>query len=139
MTAPVPIITQGATMTITDGSASPVSIGGISTITGFGGGKASEIDVTTFASTAKEYLMGLQDFGSFEIEGVWNQDDVGQAQCMSAMNLQAQRVFVLTLPLSTANVGTVSVFVMSVNMDGKQNDAARVKISFRTTGKIVWS
>lgn len=41
------------------------------------GGK-EEIDVTAICSTAKEFLLGLKDSGSFTVSGFWNQGDAAQ-------------------------------------------------------------
>lgn len=42
------------------------NVGGINTYSGFDG-QASEIDVTDLASTAKEFRLGLQDFGNLSV------------------------------------------------------------------------
>jgi len=39
------------------------------------GGSASEVDTTTFCSTAKEFRLGLQDSGSMSVTGHWVQDN----------------------------------------------------------------
>lgn len=43
---------------------------GVQTISGLGGGGATEIDITTLTSTAREYALGLPDEGSITIDGV---------------------------------------------------------------------
>lgn len=43
---------------------------GYRSISGLGGGGASEIDVTTMRSVAREFATGLADFGSVTIDGV---------------------------------------------------------------------
>jgi len=39
----------------------------------FTGGTASEIDVTSLCSTAKEFRLGLQDAGTMSVTGYWKQ------------------------------------------------------------------
>ena len=139
MTVATPILCQDTTLTIANSGGTPVAIGGIKSITGVGSGTAKEIDVTTLASTAKEFLQGLRDFGSIKVALVRNQDDAGQAEAFSASGLQAVRQFVLTLPTSTANVGTFSGFVVSLTTDVNADDAVMGDLTIRITGAIVWS
>ena len=55
----------------TTGTATPqagwVSVGGLNTYSGFDG-QASEIDVTDMDSKAKEFVLGLQDFGNLQLD-----------------------------------------------------------------------
>lgn len=44
-----------------------VSVGGLNTYSGFDG-QASEIDVTDMDSKAKEFVLGLQDFGNLQLD-----------------------------------------------------------------------
>ncbi len=137
--AATPILTQATTMTFTNASASPVTVNGVTAITGIGSGSAAEIDITTLASTAKEFDSGLRDFGAIDIELIRNQDDSGQAEMFSAMALQATRTIVITLPTSTANVATFTGFVKSMTTDIAADGVAKGKAVIRITGPVVWS
>lgn len=139
MTTSVPILAQGTTISIADSGNSPVIIGGTMSITGIGSGSAKEIDTTTLASTAKESRPGLRDFGSIKVAMVRDQDDSGQAEMFSAMGLQAIRQFVVTLPTSTANVGTFSGFVVSLTSDINADGIVTGEATVRITGAVVWS
>lgn len=139
MTTAVPILCQDTVISIADSGGSPVVIGGVKSITGIGSGNAKEIDVTTLASDAKEFRQGLRDFGSIKIGLVRDQDDSGQLECFSAMDLQATRQFVVTLPTSTNNVGTFSGFVVSLTTDINADDVVSGDLTVRITGKVIWS
>ncbi len=134
MSDPSAILCQGTTMTF-DSNA----VGGLMSITGIGSGSATEIDITTFASTAKEFTQGLRDFGSVSIELRRNQDDVGQAAMFTAMASQLTKTIVITLPTSTANVATFSGFVQSISTDMQADGAVTGTAVIRITGVVVWS
>src|SRR5574343_484413 len=88
---------QGATLTVEDAGGSPVNIGGLVSFDGFDG-EASDIDITTLASVAKEYRQGLQDFGNFSIELMRDPANAGQQELAAMKAAYATREFVLTLP-----------------------------------------
>jgi hypothetical protein len=134
MTTATPILCQDATITFNG-----VTIGGVRSITGIGSGSAKEIDVTTLASTAKEFKQGLRDFGSIKIGLVRNQDDDGQQDCFEAQNSQETGTFVITLSDSTNNVATFSGFVVSLTTDINADDAVMGDLTVRITGGVVWS
>lgn len=134
-----PILCQGVTVSIDDDLGAPVIINGVVSLAGIGSGTAAEIDVTTLASTAKEFKMGLQDFGSFTIELIRDNDDLGQAELLDAMDQQERRTFIITLPTSTLNVGTVEGYVVSVTSDIAKDGVVMGQATIRTTGKLVWS
>lgn len=137
--AATPILTQNTTISIDDSGGTPVTINGVISISGIGSGSATEIEVTTLASTAKEYRQGLRDFGSISIELIRNQDDLGQKEMFDAMGLQATREFIITLPTSTANVGTFQGFVQSISTDVSADGVVTGTAQVRITGEVVWS
>ena len=139
MTTSVPILTQGTTVSIADSGNSPVTIGGVMSISGIGSGSAKEIDTTTLASTAKEFRPGLRDFGTIKMAMIRDQDDSGQAEMFNAMGLQAIRQFVVTLSQSTANVGTFTGFVVSLTSDVNADGIVTGEATVRITGAVVWS
>ena len=108
-------------------------------ISGIGSGSAKEIDTTNLASTAKEFRPGLRDFGTIKMAMIRDQDDDGQAEMFNAMGLQAIRVFVVTLPTSTANIATFSGFVVSLTSDVNADGIVTGEATVRITGAVVWS
>lgn len=142
MAAPA-IKTQGTTFSIDDDAGSPVTIAGVMSVSGIGSGEASQIDVTTLASTAKEFRMGLQDFGSFTMNFIWNLDDAGQAEMLDAMDQQEVRTFIATLPATdpsvTLNVWTAEVFVLKMEASIEADGVVMGTATLRVTGEPVWS
>lgn len=133
MTA-TPILTQLTTITFNS-----VAIGGVRSITGIGSGSASEINLTTLASTAKEFAQGLRDFGSIELDLIRNQDDLGQLELFNSLAAQTTETIVVTLPSSTANVITFQGFVVSLPMDIAADKIVEGKCKIRITGPIIIS
>lgn len=140
MADPIAIFTSGTTMSVEDDAGVPVMIGGISGITGIGSGQASEIDITTLASTARESMQGLRDFGSITVNFVRrNADDVGQAELASMLEAQATREFVITLPVSTMNVLTFQGYVTTLPLDISVDAAVGGSATIRVTGPVEFS
>lgn len=134
MTAPAPVLTQLTTLTFNS-----VAVGGIVSIIGIGSGTATEIDITTLASTAKEFTQGLRDFGSIEIELVRNQDDLGQLEMSNSLAAQSTHTIVITLPSSAANIATFTGFVVTLPSDINKDGIVTGKAKIRITGPVVWS
>ena len=134
-----PILAQGTTVTVEDGAASTAVIGGIISMSGIGSGSATEIDVTTLASTAKEFRQGLKDNGSMTFELIRDEDDAGQVELKEMEDAQATREFVITLPSSTLNVFTFDGFVTSLTTDIGADDVVRGTCTVKITGAIVVS
>lgn len=131
-----PILAQGTTVAVDNSIGTPVTVNGVVSITGIGSGSATEIDVTTLASTAKEFRQGLQDFGSVQIEVIRNQDDLGQVELFDMMGAQAVRDFTITLPSSTADVISFSGFVSSFSLDIGADDKVVGTCTVRITGAV---
>jgi len=89
------IITQGTTITVEVATvATPIA--NVVSFDGFDG-ESNEIDVTNLTSTAKEYLLGLQDFGQLTL--TWHPDfnDAGQNELRTLRASGAAGVFQMTL------------------------------------------
>ena len=142
MAAPA-IKTQGTTITIEDGTGTPVTITGHQSMTGIGSGTASKIDVTTLLSTAKEYRMGLQDWGDFTLSFIWNPDDDGQAEMQLAKAAQSPRTIVITTPATdptvALNVYTFDAYILQMQMDINADGVLQGTATVAITGDVVVS
>jgi len=69
----------------------------IKTFNGFDG-QSGEIDITTLCSEAREYLVGLQDFGTFSFDVNLVPNDPFQVEMMEAKAARGVRSFRLVLP-----------------------------------------
>lgn len=132
--AATPILAQATTV-----SYNSQTVAGVQSITGISSGSATEIDVTTLASTAKEYKIGLRDNGSFQMTMIRNQDDAGQLELWNAQTSQTPYTMIITLPTSTANVLTFSAFVQSFSTDIAADGVVTGTATIRITGGIVYS
>jgi hypothetical protein len=128
---------QGTTFTFNDGTTAQ-TVDGIVSYSGFDG-ESTEIDVTTLASTAKEFDVGLEDFGNLSLELIFNPDDVGQAAIAAAKTAAATRECVLTLPSGTLDTATFNAIVKSFSKSGGVDDVVKATVNLRITGAVAWS
>lgn len=125
---------QGTTFTINS-----AAVGGIVSFSGLDG-EASDIDITTLASTAKEYRQGLQDFGNFTLELIRDPNDTGQDELLTQKAAQTSSTCVLSFPDDVdLNVATFTAYVKSVSIAGGVDDVARGTATLKITGSVVWS
>ena len=115
------------------------TVGGIQTFAGFDG-EAADIDITTLASTAKEFRQGLVDFGNFSLELLRDPNDVGQNEMLTAKAGQLTKTCILTLPDDVVlNVATFSAYVKSLTISGGVDDVVKGTANLRITGTVVWT
>lgn len=129
---------QGVTITYEDNLSAAQTVGGVISFTGLDG-EAADIDITTLASTAKEFKQGLQDFGNFSMEILRDYDDAGQAALLDAMDNQATREMVVTMPSGTLNVITFQAYVKSITTEGGVDDVVRGTVNLKISGEPVLS
>lgn len=132
--AAAPILAQATTV-----SYNSQTVAGVQSITGISSGQSTEIDVTTLASTAKEFKVGLRDNGSFQMTMIRNQDDAGQLELWNAQGSQTAYTMIITLPSSTANVLTFSAFVTSFSTDISADGVVTGTATVRVTGGIAYT
>ena len=130
------IQSQGTTFSFADDLAAAQIVGGIKNYSGFDG-SSEEIDVTTLASTAKEFQVGLEDFGNISLELNVDHADVGQEAMRAARTDGATRECVLTL--KDLSVGTFNAFVVSFPQDGETSGVDTASVNLRITGSVAWT
>ena len=111
-------------------------VNGIRSFTGMDG-QASDIDVTTLDSLAKEYRQGLQDFGGWNMEIFRDPDDAGQAALEQAKNDQATEQCVLTIP--TGQVATFDAYCKQISAAGAVDGVLTGNVAMKISGLVVWS
>jgi hypothetical protein len=121
------------------GTATPVTWTQVTDIKtyNFADGERSEIDTTNLSSTSKEFLLGLQDNGTFEVTLNVYHADPGQAACRAAKGSATASPFKVTLPNS--EVATFSALVKSMPESGGVDAVFEGSMSIRVTGDIVWA
>lgn len=122
---------QGTTFTI-----GAVVIGNVISYSGFDG-QIQEIDITNLASTAKEFEVGLDDYGTFGFEVNVDDTDVGQAAISAAKVAGSTDEYIITLNDGKKRTfdGLVTSFSESVGVD----DVVKGSITLRVTGPVVKS
>lgn len=145
MAAPA-VKSQGTVFSISETNAAgdPIVIEGVVSVSDVDSGQASEIDTTVLSSTAKEYMMGLMDSGSFTMALRFNLDDPGQAEMMLARMDSNPRTFVMTLnatnPTLADNEFTATVYVTQFGVGEVATDNyVTGSATFRVTGLGVWA
>lgn len=106
----------------------------IGSIKGFDGfdGQASEIDVTDLDSVAKEYLIGLQDFGNVSLDIGLLASDAGQDAMKAAKASGLAKVFTITT--KAGPVAAFVAYVKSFTTSGSPDSSLKGKASLRITG-----
>lgn len=135
------IVTQGTTFEVdnADGDPGPLTfttIAGVISFTGFDG-SANEIDITDLSSVAKEFRMGLQDFGNFNMEVNFDEADAGQRILRTMKAAGLSRSFQITF--SDGSIATFSAFVLSFSTAGGVDAKVDGSIQLRITGNVVFT
>lgn len=125
----------GYTAYTSGGVANSITLTDIAEVTNISGldGAADEIDVTHLRSQAKEFLVGLEDFGNLSLDLTLNNTDTGQLALRAAKAAATAKVFAILLTDST--VGALVAFVKSFTFNSQGNDAYRGTVQLRVTGK----
>jgi Lambda phage tail tube protein, TTP len=133
--------TTGLTYT-SGGTATPATytaVANVRSFSDFESGSAAEIDVTNFASTAKEYRLGLVDNGSFTLACDHSNADAGQAA------LQARRIdgaavnMKVILPSGTTPTASFSALVKKFTKSAAVDGVVSASVDVRVNGAITWS
>lgn len=137
-TIAIDIDTTGLTITAA-GSATPVqwtTVGNFKTYSGFDG-QPTELDVTNMSSTAKEFKLGLVDFGQLQLEFDQDNTDAGQVVLLAAFNSSLSKQFKLTLPNN--NTASFSAFVRKFASNGGVDQIVKRQAELRITGAVTWA
>lgn len=136
----VEVDTTGGTAYVNGGTATPAQwteIANLKTFKGFDG-QANEIDKTNLSSKAKEYMLGLQDFGHFTFDVDKDFNDPGQLACSAAKRAGSLKSFKLTLPNGTT--ATFDAYVKNDPLDGGVDQLlATTGVSLRISGDVTFA
>jgi len=101
----------------------------------FQGGQSDEIEVTTLASEAKEFTVGLADNGTFSMSGNWKADDEAQTVLRTARDDGESRAFKSVFKDGTSStfLGLVTQFTWDAAPNGTVNGTFNVRITGRVT------
>lgn len=125
----------GYTAYTSGGSATPqtmTEVGEVVSNSGFDG-TADEIDTTHLRSTAKEYLIGLQDFGNVQLEVNLVPSDAGQIKLRNLQASGSTGTFALTL--SSGEISAFQALVKSFSFSNTTNSKVGGSVQLRVTGQ----
>lgn len=118
------------------GTATPTTWTACGNVRSFDGldGQSSEIDITNFASTGKEFLLGLYDGGSIKLDIQLDNGDAGQQALRLALQGGTKKHFKLTLPSGTTPNFTFDGFVKQFTVQGGVDAAVSGSVTVRISG-----
>lgn len=96
------------------------------------GGTATEIDVTTFCSTAKEFRLGLEDSGTMSVTGHWKQGNAAHDVIRTAAADKLTRL--VTVTFEDGSVFKCLAFVAQRSWTAAVDGVVTASYSFRLTG-----
>jgi len=131
--------TTNDTAYVSGGTLQAYTMTQIANVTGIKGfdGQASEIDTTHLLSSAKEFQLGLQDFGNVTVDVLLINADAGQ---IGLRKLKASATAApFTITLADGTVATFMAFVKEFSFDGVKPDGAVTgEITLRVTNAPAW-
>lgn len=131
------INTVGKTITAA-GTATPVTWTKIENLVSFKGfdGQASELDITDMDSTAKEFMLGLQDWGTFSFDVNRDMNDAGQQAVDAAKRAGTKKSYKLTLPNNKTK--TFDAYCKNSPLEGGVDQVLKTSgVTLRITGDVV--
>lgn len=101
-------------------------------------GSATEIDVTALDSTAKEFLMGLPDEGTVQLEMIWGGEtsNTYQVALRTARASQTLKYFRILLTDSPRSTYQFSAYVTGWSLSAGVDDAVKANATLRITGAV---
>lgn len=133
--------TQGTKLNLA-GTASPItytSIANVMSISGLGGQK-SDIDITNFDSTAKEFLVGLEDSGQVQVEINYGPAETTHTTLWGLKETGALRTWRIVHPgTSPAPYFQFAATVQQFQINFQTDDVVRATVTLRVSGSITKS
>jgi hypothetical protein len=123
------------------GTFTPVTFSSIGNVKGFNGfdGQASEIDVTNFASVAKEFRLGLIDNGQLNLDLHLDNGDAGQVAARAAQVASTLKNMQVVLPAGTTPTASFTAFVKQFGITGSVDNVVSANIVLRISGAVSWA
>lgn len=96
------------------------------------GGSSTEIDVTTFCSTAREFRLGLSDSGSITVTGHWKQGNPAHAVIRAAAADKLTRL--ISVVFEDGSIFRCLAFVQQRSFSAAVDGVVTASYVFRITG-----
>jgi len=102
-------------------------------------GTANEIDTTHLLSTAKEFLLGLMDSGSFSLDIDLDNGDPGHLALRAAQQSGQKKTFKITLPTGPTPNASFQGLVKKMSLITGDDQTVKSAIEVRVTGPVTWA
>jgi hypothetical protein len=134
------ITTQGVLFQRGNG-ATPEVFTTIGEVVSFNGpdGSASEIDVTSLTSSAKEFRLGLYDEGQISFECNLLPVDTAQIGLRADRAAGTQRNFQIVLTDTGTTTLSFAAFVKQFAISGGVDAVMKASVTLRVTGTVTWA
>jgi len=129
-------IFKGSLLAVSAGAGSTASTGAMIKVSGLSA-PASEINISTAASTIDQFVLGLPDSGDATFDFFLDMDNTFQVQMELMRTGQETRTFTLTLPEGTINTLTFDAFVIDANITGAVNDVYKMSLVLGLSTAVV--
>jgi len=131
------LTSQGMTIAIGNGASPEVftTIAEVKSIDG-PGGQTAEIDVTDLSSTAKEFVLGLQDEGDITLDMNYIPANTQHALLRTLRGTGAENNFRITFTDSPATTWTFGARVKGFSISNAVDSVTGLSVTLRVTGSI---
>lgn len=131
------ILAQGTLFAVSQ-NVSPPSFSNIPEIRSIGGpdGSAPTIDVTDLDSTAREYVLGLKDEGSFSLGVMYIPANAVHQTLRNAWSDRTQLRFRVTFTDTTTTVWEFNGFVTGFSQSAAVDTVVEATVGIKITGEI---
>ncbi len=99
-------------------------------------GEASEIDVTDFASTAREFKMGLKDEGRVTVQLYRVASDAEQNGLLSDRSAKTLRNFEIVLTDAGTLTLSFAAYVLGFSYSMSPDDSIKASVTLRISGAV---
>lgn len=133
------ILTQGTTLSRGTGTGSPETFEVVTGILDFNGPSPTrnEIDTTDLSSTAKEFKLGLKDYGEMSFNGKFRPADSVHQQIIADLDAEDPGNWKVTF--SDGTTAEFAAYVKGAPTSGGQDDIVKYSLTLRITGEVTWT
>lgn len=129
-------IWKGSILAVSAGLGDTASTGEMMTLSGLSAA-AIQIAVSTAASIIDEFVLGLPDSGTVDMDFLLDMDDDFEVQMELMRDNQETRTFTLTMAEGTLNTFTFDAYVIDGAVTAAANDVYKMKLSLGVSGAVV--
>lgn len=133
------MVSNGLTLGVWDDVSAYDLLGGITSISGFGGGTASIIDVTDLSDTYKQKLSGQLDGGEVSISLNADTANTTQEALKTDFTNSTQKQYQITLTDSGPSTITFDAVISSLTYSATTDDKITLEVSLAIVGGYTWA